>query len=127
MIASNVANVNTTRTAEGGHYKRKFAKNCKNGLCEIAIDEAAPMLKYQPKHPDADKNGYVAYPNFNLESEKADQLEWNYIYETVVANSPVPTNFFFEDKRAKICFNKFPSLKGKFDFSSYLGRETNLK
>lgn len=127
LIASNIANISTTRTIEGGYYKRKFAKNCKNGFCEIAVDESVPILKYEPKHPDANKKGYVAYPNINMKAEELDQLTWKQVYETVTNNSPVPGNFFFKDKRANICFNKFPILKENLDFSSYLGRETNLE
>jgi flagellar basal-body rod protein FlgC len=101
-ISSNIVNVNTTRTAEGGHYKRIIVQNCKNGFCEIIKDPKPPILKYDPKHPDADKNGYVAFPNINLQQENADKLIWSKVYETVLANSPVPSNFFFKDPRADL-------------------------
>jgi len=122
-IASNIANVETTRTIEGGVYKRKVVKNCRNGFCEIQNDESAPILKYEPKHPDANKNGYVAYPNINLYQEKADQLFWEKVYNAVLASSPVPKNFFLKDPRAISCFSKYPNLKSELDFSEYLGRD----
>jgi flagellar basal-body rod protein FlgC len=126
VTTSNIANINTTRTAEGGHYKRKIATNCKNGICEIVNDrDVFPMMKHEPKSPDADKNGYVAYPNIDLAAEKYDELKWSRVFETVTANAPVPANFFFKDSRAKDCFAKYPSLKEHKDFSAYLGRETN--
>jgi flagellar basal-body rod protein FlgC len=123
-ITSNIVNINTTRTVEGGHYKRKIAKNCKHGICEIVNDETPPILKYEPKSPDADKNGYVAYPNISIESEKAHELYWSRVFEAVIANSPVPANFFFKDQRAKDCFDKYPKLKENKDYFEYLGRDT---
>ena len=123
VITSNIANINTTRTAKGGPYERQVATNCQNGICEIKNDGLSPMLKYQPKHPDADKNGYVAYPNIILAEEQADNLRWSRVYETVISNSPVPSNFFFKDKRAKSCFSKYPALKESLDYSEYLGRK----
>ena len=124
VIAANIANINSTRTSEGGYYKRQIAKNCKNGFCEIVKDETPPLLKYEPKHPDANKNGYVAYPNINIDQEKADQLHWKNVYNIVIANSPVPKGFFFKDKRAAACFQKYPMLKAELDYSEYLGRDT---
>ncbi len=125
VIASNFVNSKTTRTAEGGYYKRKMAQNCKDGFCDIISDDAPPVLRYEPKHPDANKNGFVAYPNINLQIEEADKVFWSHVYETVVENSPLPNNFFFKDKRAKACFSKYPSLRYALDYSVYLGRDTN--
>lgn len=125
-ISSNIANVNTTRTIEGGYYKRKIPKNCKKGFCDIVNDESPPILKYNPKHPDANKQGYVAYPNINLKQEEADQAHWSSVYTVVTANSPVShSSFFFKDPQAKNCFKKYPSLKANLDYSEYLGRDTN--
>lgn len=125
LTASNIANINTTRTASGGYYKRQFAKNCKEGICEVAFDETPPILKYDPKHPDANKDGYVAYPSINLAQEESDKLFWTNVYTTVVGNSPVPANFFFKDSRADQCFSKYPLVKENLNFSDYLGRKTN--
>ncbi len=69
LVASNLANVNTTRTVEGGSYKAYIIKSCSNGECDAQRDTKDPLLKFLPNHPDADKNGYVAYPNINLQAE----------------------------------------------------------
>ena len=126
-ISSNIANIKTTRTIEGGPYKRKIVQNCKNGICEIVNDETSPLLKYEPKSPDADKNGYVAYPNINLKQEEADQAFWARVYTVITTNSPMPhSTFFLKNPKAKECFKKYPSLKAELDYSEYLGRDTNL-
>lgn len=125
LISSNIANVSTTRTAAGGPYLRQIANNCKNGFCDIIEDKTHPILKYEPNHPDANKNGYVAYPDINLKMEESDSLHWAMVYETVIANSPVSGNFFFKNPKAKTCFEKYPALKARKDYSEYLGRATN--
>jgi flagellar basal-body rod protein FlgC len=122
LISSNIANVTTTRTVKGGPYLRRVAQNCRQGICEIVEEKTAPLLRYEPKHPDANKNGYVAYPNISLQLEEADRLLWTRVFETVYANSPVDKDFFFKDARAKNCFMKYPNLKAHLDFSEYLGR-----
>ncbi len=101
-IASNVANSQTTQTAEGGPYRRKevvFAAEPSrerfSDILEGTVDENAqavyatevissndaPILKYEPSHPDADENGYVAYPNINVAKEMADMVMAQRIYE----------------------------------------------
>ena len=89
LLTSNIANVKTTRIAEGGYYKRKIAKSCKNGFCEIINDDTPPILKYEPKHHDANNKGYVAYPNINIIVEEAHITRWKRVFETVHANSAV--------------------------------------
>ena len=98
-IASNVANVNTTRTESGGPYVRKiavFEENLKaakdktsfngNGVKVSAIVEDTSDLKtmYDPTHPDADENGYVAMPNVNILNEMADMIAATRSYEANV-------------------------------------------
>ena len=95
-IASNVANVNTTRTESGGPYVRKiavFEENLKairdksgfngNGVKVSAIVDDTSDLKtmYDPTHPDADENGYVAMPNVNILNEMADLIASSRAYE----------------------------------------------
>ncbi|MBQ3625553.1 MAG: flagellar basal body rod protein FlgC [Synergistaceae bacterium] len=94
-ISSNLANINTTRTLDGGPYKRKvpvFAEMLDksldgyreiNGVRVLAIaeDNAAPRMTYQPDHPDANADGYVAYPNVNLVREMTDMLVASRAYE----------------------------------------------
>ena len=98
-ISSNLANVNTTRTAEGGPYKRKvpiFAEMYDKAISdyediggvrvvEIASDQTAPRLVYQPDHPDANKAGYVAFPNVNVVREMTDMLVATRGYEANLA------------------------------------------
>jgi flagellar basal-body rod protein FlgC len=66
-IASNIANINTTRTPEGGPYKRMMF-NCKNHFCKIEKFSNA-IIKYLPGHPDADPDGYVRFPDIVLQDE----------------------------------------------------------
>lgn len=102
IISQNIANVNTTRDADGNAYRRKavvFAeKNVTpfgdilmktagtvgNGVkvTEIAEDDANEMRKvYDPSHPDADEEGYVTYPNVNIVQEMTDMIDATRSYE----------------------------------------------
>ena len=94
-ISSNLANINTTRTKAGGPYKRKvpvFAEMLDNTIggyhdiggvrvLDITEDNNAPRMVYQPDHPDANAEGYVAYPNVNLVREMTDMLVASRAYE----------------------------------------------
>ncbi len=105
VVASNLANSNTTRTAEGGPYKRKnivFASQplrtdfqnmvqsqLKGKLTEVKVvgivdDPRPPILKYDPQHPDADKNGNVNMPNINLIEEMVNMMSATRSYEANV-------------------------------------------
>ncbi|MCB0365216.1 MAG: flagellar basal body rod protein FlgC [Bdellovibrionaceae bacterium] len=105
-ISSNIANINTTRTPEGGPYRRKDvvfeaipdARNFgeivtsqpdrnlqRVQVTDVAVDRKAPLLKYEPDHPDADQNGYVAYPNINLMEEMANMIQATRSYEANVS------------------------------------------
>lgn len=105
-ISSNIANVNTTRTPEGGPYRRKDAifeaipeqktfgevlidKGDRNlqrvQVTDIAVDTKAPLLKYEPDHPDANEDGYVAYPNINLMEEMANMIQATRSYEANIS------------------------------------------
>ncbi|MDR2180615.1 MAG: flagellar basal body rod protein FlgC [Synergistaceae bacterium] len=108
-ISSNLANINTTRTLDGGPYKRKvplFAEMLDKTIggyediggvrvVEIAEDPTPPRLAYQPEHPDADPNGYVSFPNVNLVREMTDMLVASRAYEanlSVVENAKTMWN-----------------------------------
>ena len=94
-ISSNLANINTTRTLAGGPYKRRvpvFAEMLDKTIggyrdiggvrvTAIAEDNAAPRMTYQPDHPDANAEGYVADPNVNLVREMTDMLVASRAYE----------------------------------------------
>ncbi len=94
-ISSNLANINTTRTKAGGPYKRRvpvFAEMLDNTIggyhdiggvrvLDITEDNNAPRMVYQPDHPDANEEGYVAYPNVNLVREMTDMLVASRAYE----------------------------------------------
>ena len=106
-IQSNLANVNTTRTPEGGPYRRKDvvmeampeAKTFGDILSvqsperaldrvqvtDIVSDTGAPLMKYEPNHPDADSEGYVAYPNINVMEEMTNMMQASRSYEANVS------------------------------------------
>lgn len=124
LIASNIANAETTRTPEGGPYKRQMAilqadareieprlvigdpsmvgrttngrhlaipsdlfeiQNDRVGsgvqVQRIAQDETPPRLVFDPSHPDANSEGYVAYPNVNVVQEMVDLISTTRAYE----------------------------------------------
>ncbi|MCQ2890344.1 flagellar basal body rod protein FlgC [Helicobacter pylori] len=122
LISSNIANANTTRTSEGGPYRRQEAvfrafdfneilnqKIAQNNqiipyedpldegddnllipitsvvVDKIARDDSEPLMKYDPSHPDANAQGYVAYPNVNAVVEMADLVEATRAYQANVA------------------------------------------
>ncbi len=107
-ISANLANVNTTRTAEGGPYSRKvplFAEMLDKTIggyedtggvrvVEIAEDDTPPRLAYQPDHPDADEEGYVAFPNVNVVREMADMLTASRAYEANLAVADAARNMW---------------------------------
>lgn len=91
IISANVANVQTTRTEDGGPYVRKVAVfkevldkagNCK-GISAVGIEEDTSELEkvYDPTHVDADEDGYVTMPNVNILNEMADLIASSRAYE----------------------------------------------
>lgn len=90
VIASNIANASSTRTPEGGPYKRKdvlfesylFDKNSVGVNIPKIIEDKRPFrIVYDPAHPDADKNGYVNYPNVNNIEEMVNLMNASRAYE----------------------------------------------
>lgn len=105
LISANLANINTTRTRTGGPYRRKdpvFAAQApealfcnilrnrqKELLKEVSVvgiveDARKPIMKYDPTHPDADDNGYLAMPNINLMEEMVNMISATRSYEAGV-------------------------------------------
>jgi flagellar basal body rod protein FlgC len=66
--AMNLMNLISTRTPDGGHYKRKFLKCCRPTGCEVGEDGSFKAI-FEPGHPDADTDGYVKYPNIDGKNE----------------------------------------------------------
>uniref|UniRef100_A0A7V4DH16 Flagellar basal-body rod protein FlgC n=1 Tax=Candidatus Caldatribacterium californiense TaxID=1454726 RepID=A0A7V4DH16_9BACT len=91
VIAANIANAETTRTPQGGPYRRKevvFTPRADGGVEVAAIQEdtkTPPRLLYDPGHPDADGSGFVAYPNVLVVNEMVDLLAATRAYEANVA------------------------------------------
>ncbi|UCC68842.1 MAG: flagellar basal body rod protein FlgC [Armatimonadota bacterium] len=92
ILASNIANVETTRTPAGGPYRRLlpvFASRAKNPggveMIGIAVDPRDPRRVYQPGHPDADADGFVAYPNVNIVEEMVDLVSATRSYQANAA------------------------------------------
>ena len=123
-ISSNIANAQTTRTDEGGPYRRRevvfkainfndyynkalgdetnsakyqdplnegeFGKKVNPAIMSVVVDKISrddrePKMKFEPNHPDADANGYVAYPNINPVVEMADLVEATRSYQANVS------------------------------------------
>jgi flagellar basal-body rod protein FlgC len=106
LITENLANADTTRTPEGGPYRRKDAIfsttpgvfSFDDALSEIAgggaqrvevsrvvVDQTEPERRYMPGHPDADQDGYVAFPHINPAEEMVDLMGASRGYQANVA------------------------------------------
>jgi flagellar basal-body rod protein FlgC len=90
VIASNLANVNSTRTPEGGPYRRKdvlfmtyMYDQISQGvdINKIVEDQRPFRVVYEPTHSDADKDGYVKYPNVNPMEEMINLISASRAYE----------------------------------------------
>lgn len=104
LLVENLANSETTRTPDGGPYRRKDAvfssspqaspfaaifqtQMGDNGVevSEVIEDTSEPQKRYVPGHPDADQDGYVAFPNVNPAEDKADLMSASRGYQANVA------------------------------------------
>jgi len=107
-ISANIANANTTRTEKGGAYRRQVAllapmENQANSFQEalrkaqgsmppvagvrvvgISEDPTPNKRVYDPKHPDADSEGYVEYPNVDIMKEMVEAITASRAYEANV-------------------------------------------
>lgn len=103
VVASNLSNVHTTSTDEGGPYRKKdvvfkaidvsedksfggtLSKKIEGVKAESIEESEKPMQKvFSPSHPDADEEGYVTYPNVNLMEEMTDMVAATRAYEANV-------------------------------------------
>jgi flagellar basal-body rod protein FlgC len=106
LITENMANADTTRTPEGGPYRRKdaifsssptgqsfsqamseFSGDPAQGVSvsRIVVDDSDPERRYLPGHPDADPDGYVAFPKINPAEEMVDLMSASRSYQANVA------------------------------------------
>ena len=104
IISQNIANANTTRTADGTPYRRKvvtFAEKNSHTPFSRVLNSARDKysgdgvkvdgvfedtqtdmtMVYDPSHPDADENGYVMYPNVNIITEMTNMIDASRAYE----------------------------------------------
>lgn len=114
VVSANIANAKTTHTSEGGPYKKQevvfedilIASNKKTnsndvettnnknsdvslrgvGVKSILQSDAKPVMRYEPEHPDANEQGYVAYPDINPVIEMVNLVEATRSYEANVAS-----------------------------------------
>lgn len=108
VIASNMANVHTTRTDEGGPYKRKdvvfsvlpveagTARLEGVKVDNVITDPTPPKIVYDPAHPDADKNGYVALPDINSLEEMVNMMMAVRAYEASVSTFNMSKTMFMK-------------------------------
>jgi len=106
LLVENLANAETTRTPDGGPYKRKdavftsspqtspfgavFQTEMGSGVNGVQVsdvieDTSEPQKRYLPGHPDADQDGYVAFPNVNPAEDMADLMSASSGYNANVA------------------------------------------
>jgi flagellar basal-body rod protein FlgC len=103
LLVENIANSETTRTAEGGPYRRKdavfsttpvgseFASELESQLqtgvrvSSISVDQRDPEKQYAPGHPDADADGYVSTPRVNPAEDMVDLVTANRSYQANIA------------------------------------------
>ncbi len=90
VISNNLANINTTRTEQGGPYKKQeVVLQSNKGLAGVRVvglvERNSYRLVYDPDHPDADTDGYVRYPDINLVEEWTKMITASRSYEANVA------------------------------------------
>jgi flagellar basal-body rod protein FlgC len=120
VLASNIANAETTRTPEGGPYKRRDVVQMAVGLptsfsshiegvslarpaiLAVVADQEQPRLVFRPGHPDADPNGMVAYPNINIVSTMTDLMTTSRLYQAGVTALETSRQMVSEAQRISV-------------------------
>ncbi len=109
VAASNLANAQTTQAEGGGPYKRRdvvlsavdvpgtqgtdFQQAVRGvSVSSIAQDQSAPRMEYDPGHPQANAQGYVAYPNINPVEEMVDMITASRAYEAGITSMSTAVN-----------------------------------
>ncbi len=109
VASSNLANAQTTQGADGGPYRRRDVVMQSTELPEtagtqfgefvrgvavqqITEDQKAPRLEYDPGHPHANAEGYVAYPNINPVEEMVDMITASRAYEAGITAMSTAVN-----------------------------------
>jgi flagellar basal-body rod protein FlgC len=106
VLVENIANADTTRTANGGPYRRQdvvfaaqpvgqpfssvFQAQLDNqpqgvAISEMVVDQTEPDRRYLPGHPDADKDGYVLFPKMNAAEDMVDLMGASRSYQANVS------------------------------------------
>lgn len=106
VLVENIANADTTRTANGGPYRRQdvvfqsqdvqspfssifdsqmTSQGSGVGISQVITDQSEPDRRYMPGHPDADKDGYVAFPKVNPAEDMVDLLGASRSYQANVS------------------------------------------
>lgn len=103
VLAANIANAETTRTPEGGPYQRRdvvqVATTAQSSFSSVldqmtlaapqvervVADQSPGRMVFQPGHPDANKDGFVEYPNINVVSTMTDLTSASALYQANVA------------------------------------------
>src|SRR5215475_7225878 len=89
VTSTNIANAQTTRTQDGGPFRRKDVvfQSVLNGVevSDVVEDQTPFDRRYEPGHPDADPQGYVSYPNVDPMEEMANLLEASRTYDANIS------------------------------------------
>lgn len=108
LLVENIANADTTRTAEGGPYRRRdavfqsapvdspfssFLESQMGGqgqatgvtVSDVVVDNSDPDRRYMPGHPDADEDGYVSFPRVNPAEDMVDLVGASRAYQANVS------------------------------------------
>jgi flagellar basal-body rod protein FlgC len=101
-LASNIANAETTRTQDGGPYKERRVVQVvdevpgsfssaldrmtlrRPRIAGVVEDQSEPKMVHQPGHPDANAQGFVAYPNINVVATMTDLMSASRLYQANV-------------------------------------------